>query len=130
MDPTTPRVAYFSDYHDDLKYAWFDGNYWQKELVDKTGSTGFFPSLAIDSTGHSHIAYYNLSGTSLQYAYWTGTGWLFDTIDAPGDVGWNPSIAIGPGDSPAVSYYSATLGDLKYAFKYNPYLLFLPLMKR
>ncbi len=109
---------------------YFDGTNWHKELVDTYGSTGFFPSLALDAAGHPHIAYYSATGTMLKYAYGTGSGWLFGTIDAPGDVGWNPSLAIGPGDFPAVSYYSATLGDLKYATSSIARLIYLPFLKR
>ncbi len=113
-----------------LKVAWFDATGWHNELVDTAGITGFFPSLALDSLGHPHIAYYNLTGTSLRYAYKTDSGWRFSSLDTAGDVGWNPSIAITTGDFPAISYYSATEGDLKYATFYSASLTFLPVVNR
>ena len=115
-----PRVAYTNGkYFADLMYATDDGSGFTTTRVDdgggRTKSTGFDPSLSLDSRGSPHISYYDDSNGDLRYASWNGTGWDLETIDSINDVGRHPSLAIDAGDHPHISYYDASYKELRYA---------------
>jgi hypothetical protein len=41
----------------DLRYAFYDGQNWQIETVDKQGYSGFYNSIVVDESGNPHISY-------------------------------------------------------------------------
>ena len=91
---------------------------WSIETVDSTGgNTGFYTSLALDSSGYPHISYYYYDNTTLRYAYQDGGGWHISTVDSAGDVGWFTSLALDTSGYPHISYLDGTNGDLKYAYQ-------------
>ncbi|MCK5290429.1 MAG: fibronectin type III domain-containing protein [Thermoplasmata archaeon] len=88
---------------------------WNLEIVDPERVTGWFPSLALDSSELPHISYYQRASKDLRYTKWNGTGWEITTIDSIGYVGLWTSLALDSNDRPHISYYNETAGDLKYA---------------
>jgi len=114
------HVAYTNgNFYADLMYATDKSGNWTIGRVDEGGgrmtSTGFDPSLALDSKDIPHVSYYDASGHDLRYASWNGTLWNLETVDNAGDVGRNPSLAIDSKDIPHISYYDASNGELRYA---------------
>ncbi|HEC80335.1 MAG TPA: hypothetical protein ENI43_03665, partial [Firmicutes bacterium] len=79
-----PHIAYIK--HDDhgnkyLSYAYWDGDSWNKEIVDELGdAVDNFTSIDVDSDNHPHIAYksHNLR---LKYAYHDGEEWKTELVD-------------------------------------------------
>lgn len=111
-----PCIAYYDSYGGDLKFASWNGTLWQVETVDYDGTTGINPSLALDASGHPHIAYTSLlSNYDLKYAEWTGAAWAISVIDSNGDVGYYPSLELDNDGLAHISYYDHTVGRLKYA---------------
>ena len=119
LDATgNPRIAYFDDTHDDLRYAWWDGSAWQNQTVDFVGDVGLHPSLVLDSLGNPHISYYDISNKHLKYAYWTGSGFEATTVDPNTKVGSYSSIDLNSQGYPEIAYYDEQNGNLKYVYKF------------
>ena len=123
-----PAVAYYyivqGGVQEGLKYAWFDGAQWHKEVVDDTLEiAGDNASLAILPSGEPVIAYSD-GMDHLKFA-WRDSGDWYTQVVATG-VGtsdwrfafWN-DLAVMPSGLPAISYYDLVgeiNGDMSVAF--------------
>jgi len=112
-----PRISYFDNTNDVLKYASYNGTDWNIEPVDD-GSGAIFgidTSLDLDSDGHPHISCYDSTSGAIKRAYKDASGWHIATVDivAAGNRPC-PSIAVESNRCPHISYYDPTNGDLKY----------------
>ena len=115
-----PRVSYYDETNQDLKYAWRDGAGWHCEVVDRDGNAGMWTSLALDAAGTPRISYFDDTTTGdgdLKYAWRDGAGWHCETVDAAGWVGEFTSLALDAAGDPRISYYDRTREDLKYAWR-------------
>jgi hypothetical protein len=52
----------------DLSYAHLNENSWIVETVDNDGTTGYLPSIALDSNNKPHISYFDATTFALKYA--------------------------------------------------------------
>jgi PKD repeat protein/ribosomal protein L40E len=91
------------------------GTTWSIDTVDSTGTVGYWPSIALDSSGNPHISYFDSTNGDLKYARWTGYSWYIRTVDSTGDLGYSPSIALDSSGNPHISYFDYTNSALKYA---------------
>jgi len=109
--------AYFAIWVDNinstLKYAWFDGTRWNKQVIDP--DAGSWSSLELDSLGNPHVAYIDPVNSDLKYAKWDGTVWHLQVVDSEGWIGGNPSLALDSIGKAHICYYDITNKDLKYA---------------
>lgn len=112
-----PRISYYDDTNDDLRYASKTGGVWALETVDATGATGQYTSLALSPQGAPRISYYDVTNADLRYASKAGDTWTLETVDATGATGEYSSLALDPQGNPCIAYYDATNGDLRYATK-------------
>ena len=110
-----PRISYFDDLHNNLKYAAWNGAAWDIEIVDSDDYVGTYSSLALDSDGYPKISYFDDLHNNLKYAAWNGAAWDIETVDSAGDVGEYTSLALDSGGNPRISYYDWSNYDLKYA---------------
>ena len=121
-----PRISYYL-YHSasgtnllHLKYAYFDGNQWYIQTVDRRFDTGKFNSLALDAAGNPHIAYTHVGLGDLLYAYWDGKSWKFSDADSRRKhnsyVGIGNSIAVDSKGNPHIAYFDASRETVKYAY--------------
>lgn len=117
--PYTPHISYRYRLGDsDLRYAWLNGTTWLTETVDSAGDVGKYTSLALDSSGDSHISYFDDTNDALKYAWRSGTTWLSETVDSTGQPAWGrgtTSLELDGADMPYISYYDAVNDDLKLA---------------
>jgi hypothetical protein len=111
-----PHISYYDYMNGDLKYCFWNGNYWEIQVVDSMGDVGRYTSIALDSNNHSHISYYDHSNGDLKYCYWNGDYWNITTIDEIGKVGLFNCIALDNYDYPHISYVDYDNIFLKYAF--------------
>jgi len=114
----TLHVIYYDSAAKTLNYQAFadDGTVTQKQVIDNSGDTGQYLSLAEDNNGILHAAYYDVQNGDLKYARRDLSGvWSTTTIDSKNTVGLYPSIAIGADNQPAISYYYKNNGDLRFA---------------
>ncbi len=104
-----PNIAYKAYGTSALKYASWNGYSWDIEILD---SSGWYPSLAIDSNDNPHIVYGKANG--LEYSVWNGSEWEHETI------GGNPSAGISlildSSNNVHISYGSSQDG-LHYVFE-------------
>lgn len=110
-----PRVAYLDSPNGDLKFARMDIATWQTEILDSSGVTGLYPSLAINSNDNYWIAYLRKTKFDLRVMKFNGSTWTRDTLDTDGQVGYSTSITLDNNDRPGIVYGNATYRQLKYA---------------
>lgn len=115
-----PHISYRTRRNDDtnshVKYAFWNGEEWFIEIVDGDSNVASYTALALDSTGHPHIAYYDQTEGDLKYASFNGSDWEIFTIDAEGDAGTASSLALDSEDRPHIAYYETTNTELRYAW--------------
>ena len=129
-----PRISYYL-YHNQeghyalhLKYAFFDGQKWFIQTVDRHAGTGKFNSLAVDRAGNPHIAYTNVGAGDLVYAHWNGSQWQYGAPDSRRltrtYVGYGNSIDVDSTGNPHVASFDITKKSIRYAYwdgtKWNP----------
>ena len=90
---------------------------WWAEVVDATGSTGIYCSLALDADGHPRISYYHQDTGDLRYASRNGGVWTIETADVTDNAGIATSLALDAQGRPHISYFTDGIQDLKYATK-------------
>ena len=86
--------------------------------VDSVGSVGYYPSVAINSSGLPVISYFDATNSDLKLAVCenaTCTSNILTTVDSAGSVGGYTSLVLNGDGFPVLSYYDYTNGDLKLA---------------
>ena len=83
-------------------------------VIDSTGNSGAYTSIAIDSYGFRHISYQDTTNYDLKYATDKTGSWVTVSVDTIGYVGDTTSIAIDSNDVVHISYVE-NYDDLKYA---------------
>ncbi|HEC80311.1 MAG TPA: hypothetical protein ENI43_03545, partial [Firmicutes bacterium] len=119
-----PHISYTHSYvyleDSDLRYAYFDGSEWHKEVVDdEYDDQGDLTSIALDSNDYPHITYVKFEHYTndryLNYTYWDGSDWNIENIDIDDDWRIYNSIVIDSQDIPHVAYIKQDNYDLMYA---------------
>jgi hypothetical protein len=105
----SPRIAYTSETHTQLKYAYWSSNTWNLETVDGPGFDvgGSVESwrldMAVTTAGVPHIVYGYNGDTTVRYAQKSGTTWIREIANGayPEDVGtsYGYFIALDPTQS-------------------------------
>ncbi len=127
----TAHIAYHGSYGG-LKYAKHvsggsgncGGNNYQCDVIHQGNGVGYYPSLALDVTGHPRIAYHE-GGGGLWYAQPSNPGncgpgnyWDCSSIYASPGAGTYASLDVDNANTPHVAYYDA--GKLMYAVLKGP----------
>ena len=116
-----PHIAYrdstYSGVHlkqSNLSFTYFDGDSWNKEIVDSDYYVGLYNSLFIDTLDRPHISYIESQpNDALLYAFWNGVAWQNETVESGGWFSYS-SMALSPSGQKHICYRS---GDgLKYAY--------------
>jgi hypothetical protein len=82
-----PHISYLDNYLGDLKYAYWDGQAWRREVVDSSGHVGHYAALALDQAGQAHISYYHRTLGDLKYARQTCIPVTGAQISGPQTIG-------------------------------------------
>jgi hypothetical protein len=114
-----PHIS-FANYADPnngtLGYAFGNGSSFSLETADNISQTGWFSSLALNTSGTPYISYYDYGNQDLKIAHRVSSdNWTSQTIDSTGDVGKWTSIAIGSNNVIHVAYFDKTNNKIKYA---------------
>ena len=86
--------------------------------ADDASQTGWFSSLALNSSGNPVISYYDRINGDLKVAVCgnaTCTDKTLTNVDSTGDVGSDTSLVLNSSGNPVISYYDETNGNLKVA---------------
>ncbi|MEO6434528.1 MAG: S8 family serine peptidase [Tepidisphaeraceae bacterium] len=111
-----PAVAYFDGTGGDLRFAHFNGQTWDVETIESSGSVGLYPSLVYDGDDHAVISYFHKTRGDLRVARFNGTLWNIQTVDAKGVVGRSTSLAFNRATGElAIAYEDSDFGRLKMA---------------
>lgn len=111
---SAPRVSYH-DQTNGLKYASWNGAFWDVEVADTNASSGYWSSLELDGSGRPHIAHQQLSSGALKYSAFNGASWTTQVVDSTGGAGWYCSLALDTNGNPHISHYARNAGELRYA---------------
>ena len=115
------HISYLNQSTTDLMYFSNESGTWRVERIDQHSgisiSTSHRTTIAVDSTGNSHIAYFHdYADNDLEYATNVTGEWIMQKIESDGDVGYDCEIAIDSRDVLHVVYKDKTNGSLlKYA---------------
>ena len=115
----TPHIMYRDASAQALKHAWYDKG-WKNEVVDSSGNTGYYSSIAFDKFNKIHASYCEWNNRDLEYITNNGGSWASQTVDSSGDVGSWTSIALERRNIyayPCISYVDDTNKDIKYAYE-------------
>ncbi len=102
------HVSYYDEFHEDLKYAYYNGSQWEIEFVDAAGSVGLYSSIDIDSENRPAISYRDEGNTTLKYAYKDNGNWDTETVDWNENVGTHTSLKLDAQDRPYIAYFFQT----------------------
>jgi hypothetical protein len=104
-----------------LRSLMWNGKFWALTTVDHTLGTGKFNSIAVDSSGHPHIAYatVNYENASLRYGYWNGESWKTQIVEGGREPApsWSVSMVLDKDNNPHVTYTDVSHLLVKYATK-------------
>jgi hypothetical protein len=64
-----PSISYYDATNSALKYAHYNGQTWQIDVVDNSGNVGQYTSLALNEEGNPYISYYDATNWSLKIAW-------------------------------------------------------------
>jgi len=109
------HIAYY-DSNIELKYAYYNGNYWHIEVVDTSTNVYGPPSIDLDKNNNPHISYTTYGGHEIKYAYWDGSKWNIQYIDKLYTSACYSDIALDSRGYPHISYCDASHTSLRYAY--------------
>jgi len=102
-----PHISY---QYDDwiLKYAHWNGEEWELEIVDDEYPCGWDTSIAIDSNDLPHISHkYEWAQSGIRYAHWNGSSWITMFVDS-GFTHEKTSIAVDSSDIPHMAFWDGS----------------------
>ena len=78
-----PHIVYGGDH---LYHAYYDGSFWQEEMIDSASGVGVNASIAIDASDKIHICYENHLATATstakyKYASNVSGSWIIEALD-------------------------------------------------
>jgi hypothetical protein len=114
-----PHFAYAAPNEAGLRYAWWDGDKWNKQTLDSE-RIDFFNCIRIGPDGLPRISYYHRLrrdgsfALHLKYAHFDGKIWYTETVDPRSATGKFNSLALDSKGQPYIAYSDVDLGDLRY----------------
>lgn len=115
-DHSRPAVAYFDGTSGDLRFAHFNGQSWDVEIVDSRGSVGLYPAITYDTYNRPVISYFRKTSGDLRVARMSGGIWDITAVDVTDTVGRSTDITCDPTTGEiAVAYEDSTRGWLRIA---------------
>lgn len=112
----TPKIGYRSSIARELRYTWWNGTAWVREVVVAEGDIGWDAYMTLDDGGNPHISHYDRDIGALLYSVRTEGEWQTYVVERDSITGWWSSLAIGADRRPHFAYYSWTDRAIKYAF--------------
>lgn len=107
-------------YLSDLKYAYWNGTSWSKQILDNSDNIGGYISLALDPDNHAHISYFDDDyNNNLKYVQYTGSAWFQITFDYADKTGYYSSIAVDKDSHVFISYFDESTDRLKMVSFHN-----------
>ena len=116
-------IAYGNVAEGDLRYAYWDGHEWTREMVESHwqahGTVSFSTAITIDPAGTPHIAYSDMANRLIKYAFRKDGRWQIEVVDAVQGVAYpdRNSIALDEEGRPYITYYDSRRGVLKLAIR-------------
>jgi hypothetical protein len=114
-----PQVAYQEGAAGELAFASRTGGVWSSAVVDPNIgplTTGYYPSLDLDSGDDPHIAQVRQSEDEVWYTVRNGTTWSSELVTASFTGCVETVIAIDPFENPVIVFRAQGSGDLIYSY--------------
>ncbi len=123
-----PHIAYagpeYSESSCELKYAYFDGEVWQLQIIDDSARMAGTTSLFLDINGTAYISYYDWDHQNLKYAHRVpdpAKAWESEVVDKAGYVGQYSSLALDRRGYPHISFMYQENSNINAILKYTYY---------
>jgi hypothetical protein len=112
-----PHIAYFNASTGRMEYVFFNGVYWERNILPEysAGDVGVSTSLAINGWGIPYISYGDEFKHRQKYAHAVGSSWHLEYLRSDIRAGDFSSIALRHDFQPVIAFYDYTHGDLIYA---------------
>jgi len=115
-----PHISYFDFKNKDLLYLFFNGKFWEKEIVDFEGDVGRWNSIFLDEKDEPWISYFDMTNGDLKVAKKENKGWLIEKVDTKGVVGERNNIIFSNDKkTPIISYVNGSDNSFRIAKKIN-----------
>ena len=118
-----PEIAYanveYGNLNVSLRYARWNGQRWETEILERTGTSKWSVSMVLDANDVPHIAYTEVSQHLVKYVTRKNGKWEFQTVDSIASHAYpdRNGIALDAEGNPYISYYDAGAGVLKVAHR-------------
>lgn len=118
-----PHLSYTEDTGiatEALKYAWYDGNSFHTEDVDRESGVHFGPnSMVLNPSSEPVIAYFDETFNDLKIAFMNNGEWYTYVLDTALLSGEYPSMALAPTGVPTVAYRQYAPGFDRITLKFG-----------
>jgi len=106
-----PHIAYVDGWTPMvINYAYWQGERWVIRQVDQTSLDGWTISLAVDTSGRTHLAYFGAPDVGLMYGIWDGSTWEVRSVDA--NARYYAAMVLDSAGHPHIAYYHDAANDI------------------
>jgi hypothetical protein len=110
-----PHIGYYNREQGALKYAHWDGQRWQIEIIDQLNYSPQAIAFVVDATNHIHVSYYRPDG-NLIYAYRTNCGWQRQVVSDVATTDRFVALQVTSTGWPVLVYSDTTTSTLRLAW--------------
>ena len=78
---------------------------WQNKAIETARNVGLFTSIAMDDTGHFHIAYFEDSRDNVRYSRGSWVTWGWDVVESGEEAGFHISLVLDSNGQPHIAHH-------------------------
>ena len=78
---------------------------WQNKAIETARNVGLFTSIAMDDSGHFHIAYFEDSRDNVRYSRGNWVTWGWDVVESGEESGFHISLALDSSGRPHIAHH-------------------------
>jgi len=113
-----PHISYYAPSpYKEVRYAYYNGEKWNIEVVEHFNLGGGDSFLALDKNDNPHISYISDDENAIKYAFYDGQKWNKEIVYIKEDYcPCETSLALDLNNRPHISFYDLEYSALMYAY--------------